>query len=245
VSALTYSPPIAGAATSARRDIRTPLLAGARDMSPVLLALAPVALTLGAGIAAAPIDARIAWVGAIFVYAASAHATAIAMLGGGAAGPAVVLAALLLTTRSIIYSAGLVTRMQRQPGWFRWTAPYLLVDPLFALVTSRTDEEDDPWVVRWYYLGAGLAIWVMWMPAMALGIVLGPVIPNGPALRFALPALLIAFLVPGLRSRPAVVAAAVGAVVGAAMSGLPGSAGLVLATVLGMAAAVFLERRSS
>ncbi|MDA1062408.1 MAG: hypothetical protein O2895_05835 [Chloroflexi bacterium] len=61
----------------------------------------------------------------------------------------------------------------------------------------------------------------------------------------ALPALLIAFLVPGLRSRSAVAAAVVGGVVAAGMSALPGGAGLALGTVLGVVAAVLVERRAS
>ncbi|MPZ98610.1 MAG: branched-chain amino acid permease [Dehalococcoidia bacterium] len=225
--------------------ILDPLLAGARDMVPVLVALIPIAVTLGASVAASGLDPRIGWTGAALVYGASPHATAVAMLSNGAAAAAVVVAVLVLGARSVIYSVGLVSRMSGQPAWFRWTAPYLLVDPLFALVTSRTTERDSPRWVRWYYLGAGLAIWVTWMPALGLGTVVGPVLPGNEGANFALPALLIAFLVPGIRSRPALAAVVVGGLTGAAGGGLPNGLGLALGAIAGTAAGVLCERRTS
>ncbi len=220
-------------------------VAGARDMAPVLLALAPVAVTLGASVSSAGVERWLAWLGGAIVYGASAHATAIALLGSGASGVAIVTAVLVLTSRGVIYSAGLMSRMQGQPAWFRWAGPYLLVDPLFALVTTKTSDRDSVGYIRWYYLGAGLAIWLTWLPALALGIWGGPVLPRNAGFDFGLTALLIAFLMPGLKSRPAVTAALVGAGVGIAGRGLPGGAGLLLATVAGSAVALTFEQRNT
>jgi len=221
-----------------------PAIEGARDTVPALLALAPVALALGASIAASPMDDRVGWAGGALVYAASAHATAVAMLGAGANGAAVLLAVLSLTVRGVIYSAGIVAWMREQPRWFRWAAPYLLVDPLYALVTTRTRPgEDSPRWIRLYYIGAGLAIWVMWMPAIAAGIRFGPLLPGGPGVAFALPALLIAFLVPAMRTRPAVAAAIVGGIAGVLLGDVPKGLALALASALGAIAAIASERR--
>jgi predicted branched-subunit amino acid permease len=224
--------------------LREPLLAGARDMAPGLVALLPLALALGASIAASPVDDLVGWLGAALVYGASAHATAVSMLAAGAAGGAVVLAVLVIMARSVIYSAGLVSRMRGQPAWFRWSAPYFLVDPLYALVVTRTGEGHGAAWVRWYYLGAALAIWLMWMPSVAAGVLLGPVLPGGAGMAFALPALLITFLVPGINSKPALAAAAVGGAVGALGSAWPGGLALLLGTAFGVAVAVAFERRS-
>ena len=182
------------------------------------------------------------WVAGALVYGASPYLTAVSLTAAGASGVSVVLAVLVLTSRGVIYSTALLSRMRGQPGWFRWAGPYLLVDPLFALVIARTTESDSPARVRRYYLGAGLAIWLVWMPSLAVGLLAGPVLPRSAALEFALPALLIAFLVPGLTSRPALAAAAVGAAMGAIAVGLPGGAGLALATVAGTLAAIATER---
>ena len=223
-------------------ESRAAALAGARDIAPVLVALAPVAITLGATLGDLHVDSRVTWAGGALVYGASPYLTAVSLLAAGASGLSVVLAVLVLTSRGVIYSAALLSRMRGQPAWFRWAGPYLLVDPLFALVVSRTDERDPSEWVRWYYLGAGLAIWLVWMPSLAIGLLAGPVLTRNSGLDVALTALLIAFLVPGLRSRPALVAAATGVAVGAAASALPGGAGLALATLAGTLAADATER---
>lgn len=223
-------------------ESRAAALAGARDIAPVLVALAPVAITLGATLGDLHVDSRVTWAGGALVYGASPYLTAVSLLAAGASGLSVVLAVLVLTSRGVIYSAALLSRMRGQPAWFRWAGPYLLVDPLFALVVSRTDERDPSEWVRWYYLGAGLAIWLVWMPSLAIGLLAGPVLTGNAGLDFALTALLIAFLAPGLRSRPALVAAATGVAVGAAASALPGGAGLALATMAGTLAAAATER---
>jgi len=213
-------------------------------MLPVLAALVPVAVTLGAAISEFELDSRIAWVGGALVYGASPYLTAVSLLAAGASGASVVVAVLVLTSRGVIYSTALLSRMRGQPAWFRWTAPYLLVDPLFALVTARTTEDDASERVRWYYLGAGLAIWIAWMPSLAAGMLAGPVLPRNAGLDFALTALLIAFLVPGLRSSPAVGAGVVGGLVGATAAKLPGGAGLALATLAGTVVAIVMDRGS-
>jgi len=226
-------------------SISAPARAGAREVLPVLLGLAPLAITVGASVAASPVDNRIGWTGAVLVFGASPHLMALTMLGAGAAGVATVMAVLVLSARNVIYSAGMVSRMSGQPAWFRWTAPYFLVDPLYALVADRTDADHTTFWVRWYYLGAALAMWVMWIATIALGVLVGPLLGSSAALDFALPALLIAFLVPALRSRPALAAAVVGGLVGAAASGLPSGLGPALGAALGTAAAVLYERSAS
>ena len=218
---------------------------GATDMAPVVAALVPLALLLGATIAESPIDSGVGWAGAALVYAGAPCITAVSLLGAGASALAVVTAVWIQTARGVVYSAGMATRMRGQPAWFRWAGPYLLVDPLFALVTSGTSEPGSARELRWYYLGAGLAIFLMWMPTVALGILLGPALTRAAWIEFALPALFIAFLVPWFARRPALVAAAVGGVVAAAALALPGGQGLLLGAVAGMVAALTYERSRS
>lgn len=230
------------AKTSGRASM-APAIEGARAIAPAIAALLPVALALGASVGASPIDDRAGFLGAPLVYAASAHATAVAMLGNGASGFAILLTVFVLTARGVVYSVGIVSRMESQPAWFRWAGPYFLVDPLYLVVTARAPDEDTPSSFRRYYLGAGLALWFMWVPAVAIGILLGPLLPRSDAIGFALPALLVAFLITGLRSRPAVAAALAGGAVASAGL-LPGGANLIAGAALGVAAGLAAERRA-
>lgn len=77
---------------------------------------------------------------------------------------------------------------------------------------------------------------------IAAGVVLGSAVPGGVALHYAVPALLIGFLVPATKTRGALVAAAVAvAAVGLPWSG--GSAGLLFAGMAGAAAGALIDRR--
>lgn len=231
-------------AAAVRRDrqaLETALAAGARDGLPVAVALVPGALALGALVATSAVGSWTGWIGGVLVYGASAHAAVITLLSQGAPATAIILAVLVLGGRGVIYSAGLVSRMKNQPAWFRWAGPYLLVDPLFALVVEHTSNETPAQWTRYYYLGAGLAIWALWIPGIALGAAAGPLLPENAGLAFALPALQISFLVPGIRSMPAAVAAVVGGVAGATLAEMPGGIGLFVGTLAGAAAGLLAE----
>jgi predicted branched-subunit amino acid permease len=112
-----------------------------------------------------------------------------------------------------------------QPRWFRLAGPYLLLDQVFALVSTHVAPTN--W--RAYYLGAGLFAWTYWQTFVGAGVVFGPAISADFDVSFAVPALFLALLVPGLVRRPAIVAASVGAVVTAAFWQVPNRGGMLSA----------------
>lgn len=80
---------------------------------------------------------------------------------------------------------------------------------------------------HWYMLGTGLALWSGWQGSTALGITLGPRIPDTWQLDFALPLTFVARLIPSLRDRPGLAAALCGAVLAVFLDGLPYRLGLI------------------
>lgn len=104
-------------------------------------------------------------------------------LAGTASLWAAAAAALVVNARHVMYSAALAPTFRHQPRWFRWLGPYVLIDQVFALSSSHLD--DDPARFRRYYLTAGLFFFGCWQAAVALGVVLGPVVPASWALDFA------------------------------------------------------------
>jgi predicted branched-subunit amino acid permease len=139
-----------------------------------------------------------------------------------------------------MYSAALAPVFQRQPRWFRWFGPYLLIDQLFAMSTLRLD--DDPRDFRTYYLVAGLTFWATWLVTTALGLLIGPVVPEGWHLEFAVPILFVGLLILGVDSRPKVVAAVVGAGVTLVSAGLPNRGGLLVGSLAGILAGTLAAR---
>ena len=74
---------------------------------------------------------------------------------------------------------------------------------------------------------------------------LADLLPEHSPLDVAAPALFVGLLVPQLRHRPPIVAAAVGAAVAAAASPLPPGVGLMLGALTGIAAAAATDRNST
>lgn len=166
--------------------------------------------------------------------------TLISLLGSGAAVVAAAMAALVVNARHIMYSAALAPVFQKQPRWMRWLGPYVLIDQSFALAALRTD--DDPRTFRQYYLAAGATFWILWQLTTALGLVIGPVVPQEWNLGFAVPILFIGLIVVGIDKSSKVVAALVGAGVTWIFAGLPSRSGLLVGAVVGILAGTLAER---
>lgn len=215
--------------------------AGFADALPAILGLAPLGLALGAAIANSHVRPLTGWATGPLIYGASAQFAALDMLGRGAAGVAIVSTVAVINARSLFYSASLRSTLRNQPRWFRWAGPYLLVDPLFALVSEHSGAyREDPAGLRGYYLGAGGGIWATWLVFIAAGIALGSSVPVGPGQRYAASALLIGFLVPAVRSRSSLCAVIVAVGVAATVEG---SLGLLLAGGCGALAGALLDAR--
>jgi predicted branched-subunit amino acid permease len=96
---------------------------------------------------------------------------------------------------------------------------------------------------HWFFLGAGLTLWVSWQVSTALGIFLGARIPAGWNLEFALPLTFIALARPTLTDRAAIAAAVVSGVTAVLSAGVPMRLGIVIAALAGITAGIIAGRR--
>jgi predicted branched-subunit amino acid permease len=101
---------------------------------------------------------------------------------------------------------------------------------------------EEPASFRTYYLTAGATFWLLWQPVVALGLLIGPVVPEEWNLEFAIPILFIGLLVVGMDRRPEVVAALAGAAVTYLAAGLPNRTGLLVGALVGMIAGTLAGR---
>ena len=84
---------------------------------------------------------------------------------------------------------------------------YLLTDEAYAVTIIHYNKPDTPPATRhWFFLGAGLALWLEWQVSTALGILLGARIPASWSLDFALPLTFMGLVIPTLHDRPHVAA---------------------------------------
>ena len=213
---------------------------GVLDALPLFVPAIPFGLVLGLAINEAGINAFVGWSGSWIIFGGAAQLTLISLLGSGTAVAAAVGTALVVNSRHFMYSAALAPTFQNQPRWFRWVGPYLLIDQMFALATLAPD--DEPTGFRVYYLAAGITFWTMWQTTTALGLLIGPVVPEEWNLGFAVPILFVGLLVLGIDHWPKVVAAGVGAGFTYVAAGLPNRTGLLVGATAGVIAGTICER---
>ena len=180
------------------------------------------------------------WSSAPIIFGGAAQITLLTLLGEGASVAAAVTAALIVGARHLLYSVTLAPRFQSQPRWFRWVGAYMLIDQVFALISI--EELDDPDEFRHFYLSAGLTFWFLWMSFTALGIAIGPIIPEGWQLAFAAPVLFISILAVSVDRWQKAAAALVAMIAMAALADLPNRLGILVAAILAMFVGILLER---
>ncbi len=223
-----------------RRPV-SPFRRGAIDIVPLTVGTVPFGILIGVAAAESHIDTFVGWLTGPLMVGGSAQLAALGLLDAGASVAVILGTVVMINARSMLYSAALAETFTAQPRWFRWSAPYALVDQMYLVVTAGTTGIDDPGWLRRYYLAAAAVLFGAFWGAMALGAVLGPVIPAAWRLGFAVPLLFLGMLVPALRTRPAVVSAVVAVAVAVGASWMPNGLGLLTAIVLGAAAGTIAE----
>lgn len=218
----------------------SPVGAAARDILPAAIGVIPLAVLIGVQIDLSPIESWIGWLAGPIIVGGSAHLAVLGAIGGGAI-PAIALG-LLVNARSMLYSAGLAPAFSQQPRWFRWLAPYALVDQMYALASAQTHR--DRWWQRRYYVTAMSILMAVYLGSITVGLALGPVIPVTSPLTLAIPIMFVAILLRGLKETPDVTAALAAAVTAWGASSFPAGTGLLLAIAAGTVAGWMTEGRN-
>jgi predicted branched-subunit amino acid permease len=148
--------------------------------------------------------------------------------------------AAIINLRFLMYSASLGQYLRRLPPVRKSISAYLVADQVYALTLPRFRNEGIE--IWWYYLGAGIAMWVTWIAGNAVGAVLGARVPPSIPLEFALPLTFIGLLFPVIEDGATALAALVAAVVAIPLSTLPNNLGLLVALAAGIATGVGFER---
>jgi predicted branched-subunit amino acid permease len=218
--------------------------AGLRDLVPALIAVAPLGIVIGVTVHQTGVSPLLGVAGAPTLFAGTAQLSILTLLRAGAGVLTIVASAALINARIVLYAAVLEPHFRDQPGWFRWLGPHFLVDPTFALVSARQDL-DSANRFRRYWVSMGTMFVLAWTGLIAAGSIAGPALAGiGPVLAFAPVALFLTLLVPRLKSRAGLVAAAAAGVVtgGASTTGaLPAGVPVLLGAVAGVLAAVLVD----
>ncbi|MFC3532052.1 AzlC family ABC transporter permease [Vogesella facilis] len=232
--------------------VNTAFRQGAREgfsyYLPYSLGLLPWGLVTGIAMRDAGFSFLEAMGMSIIVFGGTAQLGTLPLIVSGAPAWLIVLTALALNLRFLIFSAILAPAFNGVGKRLRWLSGYLLSDGVVAACASRLlREERTDWRLG-YYLAPSLWNWALWQASSLAGILLADVVPQGWSLEFMATIAMLVLLVPMVRQRPMLLAALVGGGTAVLLHGLPLRLGLFVAIVLGMAAgfvAEYLQREKS
>ena len=155
---------------------RQSVLAGCRDMLPVIIGYIPFALALGAALTSTRVDPFIAWCSSWLMLAGAAQIAAVQLLDAGAGAFVVIATGLIINARLLLYSADLARHTADWPTPWRWIAPYFLTDPAYALANNRFNRPDNGGGSNarlTYFITVGVVFWTAWQLFTGAGALLG------------------------------------------------------------------------
>lgn len=214
---------------------------GVRDVAPLLLGVAPFGLVAGIAAANAGLDLTQAVGMSVIVFAGASQLAALDLIGRDAPLSVVVLTAVVINLRMLMYSASIAPHFRTFAARVKAGLAYLLTDQAYALsIASYRAEESIDRVA--YYLGVAVTLWIVWQVTTAAGVLLGTGVPDAWGLEFAVPLVFLALLIPAMEDGPTTVAGLAGGTVAVVGAGLPLNLGLLVGASVGIVAGLLAER---
>ena len=221
---------------------------GIRAVLPALIATSAWALVTGVAMVRSGLTEGQALGMSLLVYAGSAQLAALPLIAANAPLWVVVLTALILNLRFVIFSAALHPYFRRLPLRKRLVLGFLTTDFGCAICLTHWEQwqQDGHRQVGdtrqlWFFAGVAAVSWLTWQASSIAGLLAGSLVPLDWGLDFLPFVALTALLVPMVLNRPALVGVIVASAVALLGSALPLRLGLLAAVIVGVGAAMGAE----
>lgn len=213
---------------------------GTLAMLPLSVAVLPWGLLAGSFAIDAGLNPLESQALSAILFAGSAQLVATGMIKAGAGLVTMLITTLFITSRHLLYSISMRSKISPLPTRWRLILGFLLTDELFALCGQHSEQQFN----RWYALGAGLSFYLCWNLATLAGIIAGSYIPalTELGLEFAVAATFIAIVVPNIKSIPVLVSVLVALVLSVGLTVLHIEGSLMIASIGAMLAGFITEQ---
>ena len=224
------------------RSMRDEFVAGAREIAPVLVGMAPFGLVAGVAATASGLTPLQGIALSMLVFSGIAQIIVCQLIAAQSPFIVVVAAGSIVSLRFVMYSAAVSPHLAHLDRRWRALLAFLMTDQSFSLTTARFSAPGERGLRHWHTLGASVVLYAGWQATVAIGVAVGAQVPASWSLDFAVVLTFIALLVPAIRTRADLGAAIVGAAVALVAAGLPFRLSLVAASLAGIAAGMAIER---
>jgi 4-azaleucine resistance transporter AzlC len=212
-------------------------------MLPINVGVALFGLVFGAAAINAGLSGAEALLMSLIVFSGAAQFTGVTMLAAGANPVAIVITTLALGLRFVLMGASLTPYLGGLSAGWRAFLGFQMVDESYAVAIARFRAGTGD---RWFFLGANVALYIVWAIATVLGAFLGGLVPDPAAwgLDLIFPLIFLGLLAPLVRSRAdALTAVLAGALALVGSQVLPDKWYLISAALVASLAVAALERR--
>jgi predicted branched-subunit amino acid permease len=208
---------------------------GARDITPMVVGVIPLALAIGGAIGASSLSRAQAAFSAAAILAGTAQLATIDMLDGGVAPGIVIVSAILINARIILYSAALAPWFSELPLGRRLLLALPVIDQLHFTCTPRFSRGDLDAAGRTaYYVGAASWLVSAWVLTQIVAIMIGANIPAAVGLQLAAPLSLAGLLARSATSASSMSASLAGALLAVTCAAAPMHSSVLIATLAGI-----------
>ncbi len=222
--------------TSARQSF----IAGTRAIAPLLVAALPFGLVYGVAVTQSSIPNWQGGLASPLIVGGAAQFALIDLIDDNASWALAVGTALVINLRFAMYSGALAPSFSEFSTRWRLGLAFLMTDQIAVTALIEYDRNSDPFHRRWFYLGAGIPFAAVWVISTGLGIAFGSDIPDSWELGLAVPIVFIGRLMPSIKNRPSLVAAAVGGTIAFVTASLPNGLNIIVGALAGVSAGLIV-----
>ena len=226
---------------------RGEFIAGVKATIPLIVGAIPFGIIFGAVAVTGdrPLSPEAAMSMSLFVFAGSAQFIGAGLFAEGVGTALIVFTTFIVNLRHALYSASMAPYLKHLSQ--KWLLPlgFWLTDETYAVTIGRYTNQDKSPYKHWFHLGSAVLMYTNWQICTLIGVIAGQSVPDGATewgLEFAMVVTFIGIIVPLIRTRPMVVAAVVAGLGALLFNGLENQMGLMVASVLGIAAGYIAEQ---
>ncbi len=224
-------------------SIRNELLRGVRAELPILLGVAPFGMIYGVLAASAGLPTLDAQAMSAVVFAGSSQFMLVQLFELGTPAIMMILTGFVINLRHALYSASIAPYTRHLSLLWKVVLSYLLTDEAYAVAIMRYRDDEAITRKHWFFLGAGLALWICWQISTAAGLFLGAQVPPEWGLDLTLALTFIAIAVPAIRDSPSLFSALSAGATALLTWNLPYKLGLIASALVGIGVGLWSEKK--
>ena len=228
---------------TSQSSLKSEFLRGVRAELPILLGVTPFGMIYGVLAASAGLSPFDAQAMSAVVFAGSSQFMLVQLFEMGTPAIMMILTGFVINLRHALYSASIAPYTRHLSTLWKVVLSYLLTDEAYAVAVMRYRDDEAITHKHWFFLGAGLALWICWQVSTAAGLFLGAQVPPEWGLDFTLALTFIAIAVPAIKDRPSLLSALSAGATALLTWNLPYKLGLIASALVGIGVGLWSEKQ--